>query len=240
MPQNAQTDLRITDQFDLEAFWTAHGRKILIAVGAVAAFGVVLLFRQNQSNQRMEQAATSLAMASDPAALEQVAREFTGTQTALEALSRLANLQYRAGQYGDATSAYERVLREFPSNPLAESARLGLAAIQEAQGNFEVARGLYWRIVESNPASFVAVAARMGTARCLEVLGQAKEARQIYEEMLAGLQGSPWQQEAYLRWVVLGRDLPTIPPSATEPAQGTQLLDQRSFPLGEIPAKTRP
>lgn len=240
MPQNAQTDLRITDQFDLEVFWKKHGRKILIAVGAVVAFGAVLLFRQSQSNQRMEQAATRLAMANDPASLEQVAREFAGTQIALEALSRQGDLQYRAGRYAEAASTYENILRDYASNPLAESARLGLAAIQEAQGNFEAAKGLYWRIVESNPASFIAIAARMGTARCLEVLGQAREARQIYEEMLAGLQGSPWQQEAYLRWLILGRDLPAIPPSTTEPAQGVQPLNQPSFPLGGIPAKTKP
>jgi tetratricopeptide (TPR) repeat protein len=188
----------------------------------------------------MEQAATSLAMANDPASLEQVAGEFAGTQTALEALSRLGDLQYHSGRYAEAASTYDKILREYASNPLAESARLGLAAIQEAQGNFDAARGSYWRIVELNPASFIAIAARMGTARCLELLGQAREARQIYEEMLAGLQGSPWQQEAYLRWVTLGRDLPAISPSATEPEQGTQLLNQPSFPLGGIPTKAKP
>ncbi len=213
MAQEAQNDLRITDQFDFEVFWAAHGRKTIIVVLAVMAFGGGVLLWQYQSNQRLKLAADSLAKANDPASLEQVAREFPETQTALEALSRLGDLQYREGRYAEATSTYERILKEFPSNPLAESARLGLAAIQEAQGNFEAAKGLYLRIVESSPTSFIASAARMGMARCLEALGQTKEARQFYEEIMSAGQGSPWRSEAYLRWVVLKRELPSEGPS---------------------------
>ena len=231
MAENAQSGLRITDQFDFETFWTDNGKKIIIGVLAVVAFGAVLLLRQSQSNQRMEQAAASLAMANDPASLEQVAREFAGTQTALEALCRLGDMQYREGKYTEATSTYERILRDFPANPLAESARLGLAAVQEAQGNFEAAKGLYYRIVESSPPSFIAYAARMGLARCLAALGQTKEARQVYEEMAAA-QGSPWQQEAYLQWVILGRELPPVASAQGEAATGSPPANQPSFPLG--------
>ena len=239
MARIAQNDLRITDQFDLEAFWTKHGKKIIIAVLALVAFGGILLFRQNQANQRVEQAAATLAMARDPASLEQVARDFAGTQTALEALSRLGDIQYHEGKYSEATSTYERILKDFASNPLSESARLGLAAVREAQGNFDAAKGFYSRIVESSPTSFIGSAARMGMARCLEMLGQPKEARQVYEEIMAAAQGSPWHQMAYLRWMVLGRELPASLPSAPEGTRSDQLSTKPSFPLSESPSGSK-
>ena len=223
MAREAQNDLRITDQFDLEAFWAQNGTKVIIGVLAVVVFGGGLLYWQYQSNQRMEQAADSLARASDPAALEQVAREYQGTQTALEALYRLSNMQYAEGKYAEATGTFEKVLKDFPSDPLADSARLGLAEIQEAQGNFEAAKGLYMRIIESSPTSFIATGAKMGAARCMESLGQLKEARQLYEEILSTGRGSVWASEAYLRWVILKRELPAVPSAAAEPAQAGPL-----------------
>ena len=241
MAQEAQNNPRITDQFDFETFWAENGRKIIIGVLAVIAFGGGVLLWQQRSNQRMELAADSLAKASDPASLEQVAREFPGTQTALEALSRLSDIQYREGRYAEATATYERILRDFPSNSLAESARLGLAAVQEAQGNIEAAKGLYSRIAESSPTSYIASAARMGAARCLEALGQAKEARQLYEELLSAPQGSPWRSEAYLRWVVLKRELPPAASSGAESAQGSQLSNRPPLPsTGAVAERKQP
>lgn len=234
MAKEAQNDLRITGQFDFETFWAEHGKKIVIGVLAVVAFGGVLLFRQNQANQRLEQATASLAAAHDLASLDQVAREFAGTYAALEALSRLADEQYHVGKYADAAGTFERILREFPSHPLAESARLGLAGIQEAEGNFEPAKRSYATIIESNPTGFNVTAAKMGMARCSEALGQSKEARQLYEEVTVSAPGSPWRQEAYLRWMVLGRELPSPATTGAEPAAATPPL---LSPLGMTPAK---
>jgi predicted negative regulator of RcsB-dependent stress response len=232
MAKEAQSDLRITDQFDFEVFWADHGKKITIGALAVVVFGGILLFRQNQANQRLEQAAASLAAARDLASLEQVAREFAGTYTALEALTRLANEQYHEGKYADAAATFERILKEFPSHSLAESARLGLATIQEAQGSFDAARKSYETIVESNPTAFTITGAKLGMARCLEALGQSKEARQLYEEV--GAQGTPWRQEAYLRWTVLGRDLP---PTATMGAGPVATTPPSTPPAVMSPAK---
>jgi predicted negative regulator of RcsB-dependent stress response len=236
MTNEAQSDLRITDQFDLETFWAEHGKKIGIAVLAILALGGVMLYRQNQASQRLEQAASSLATAYDPASLEQVAHEFAGTPAALEALSRLADLQYHEGKYADATRTFEQILKEFPSQPLAESARLGLAAIQEAEGNFEAAKASYAQIVGSNPTGYTVTSAKMGMARCSEALGQQKEARQLYEEVMVGDQRSPWSQEAYLRWMVIGRELPSTPATGTKSA-AAPLTSQPPIPLGTPPAE---
>jgi tetratricopeptide (TPR) repeat protein len=232
MAKEAQSDLRIIDEFDFEAFWAKHGKKITIGALAIVAFGGILLFRQNQANQRLEQAAASLAAARDLTSLDQVAREFSGTPTALEALARMADEQYREGKYAEATATFERILKEFPSHPLAESARLGLATIQEAEGNFDVAKASYGTIIESNPNGFTVLGAKMGMARCLEALGQSKEARQLYEEV--GALATPWRQEAYLRWTVLGRELPATSTASAEPAAGAALSPS---PFGGAPDK---
>jgi TolA-binding protein len=236
MAREAQNDLRITDQFDFELFWAKNGKKIIIGIVAVVAFGGGVLYWQYRSNQRMEQAAASLARANNPASLEGVAREFQGTRTALEALYRLSDLQYRDGRYAEATATYERILKEYPSDPLAESARLGLAAVQEAQQNFEVAKGLYLRIVESAPTSFLAPAAKMGAARCMEALGQAQAARQLYEEVLAGARGSAWASEAYLRWMIVKRELPASPSSDKQPIRTSPLSNWPPISSTNVPA----
>ena len=232
MAKEAQSDLRIIDEFDFEAFWAKHGKKITIVVLVIVAFGGILLFRQNQANQRLEQAAASLAAARDMTSLEQVAQEFAGTPTALEALARMADEQYRESKYTDATATFERILKEFPSHPLAESARLGLATIQEAEGNFDAAKKSYGTIIESNPTGFTVLGAKLGVARCSEALGQFKEARQLYEEV--GAQATPWRQEAYLRWTVLGRD---IAPLTSTGAESVPATPPSAPALGMPPAK---
>ena len=239
MAREAQDDLRITDQFDLETFWAENSKMIIIGVLAVVVFGGGVLLWQYRSNERMEQAADRLARANDPAALEQVAVEFPGTETALEALTRLSDIQYLEGKYAEASSTYERILKDFSSNPLSESARLGLAVVQEAQGNFDAAKGLYSQIVESSPTSYIAPAAKMGMARCLEVSGQLKEARQIYEEILATGEGSRWRPEAFLQWVVLKRELPVAAAPGTEAAREAPLSIAPFLPSTNAPAERK-
>jgi len=107
-------------------------------------------------------------------------------------------------------------MRDFPNHPLAVSSKIGLGAVLEAQGNLDGAKAQYLQIMNSDPNSYIANAARMGLARCLEIQGQKKEARQLYEELLAAGQNSPWFEKAYLRMVVLNRDLP--PEKADQPS----------------------
>jgi tetratricopeptide (TPR) repeat protein len=134
---------------------------------------------------------------------------------AAEALARLADLYYRNGRYAEAASTYQSLMRDFPGHPLAVSSRVGLAEALEAQGNFDGAKGQYLQIINSDPNNYIANAAKMGLARCLEIQGQKKEARQLYEELLAAGQNSPWFEKAYLRMVILNRDMP--PEKADQP-----------------------
>jgi TolA-binding protein len=213
MAHDTHNDLRITDQFDLDAFWADYGKKITIAAVAVIAIVGVLLYRQYQSGAQAEQAASMLANARDTGSLEQIIRDYPNSSTAAEAMSRLADEYYRTGKYPEAASTYERITREFPSHVLAQSAKLGIATVLEAQGNIEGAKTQYMQMINSGPNSYAVTAAKMGLARCLQVGGQSKEARQLYEEVLALGQNSPWFTQAYLQWVVLSREVPTEKPS---------------------------
>jgi len=221
MAREAHDDLRITDQFDFEVFWAEHGKKITVIVGAVAVVGLGILYWQHEKIARAEQAADSLARARDVSALEQVAREYPDSTVAADALFRLADVYYRNGRFAEATSTYERILKDFPSYPLAQSARLSLASVLEAQGNLDAASQQYQLLASSGPGNYLANAAKMGLGRCYEAQGKRKEARQVYEEILAEGQNSPWFNQAYIRWVVLNRDVPQEKPeiSATQPTQ---------------------
>ena len=185
MARDAQDDLRITDQFNFEVFWADHGKQVTAAVVTIVGVGFVLLYWQHQSSMQAEQAADSLARATDVSALERVIQDFPKSKTAAEALSQLADLYYRNAKYAEAASTYGIILRDFPTYPLAESAKLSLATVLEAQGNMNGAGAQYQQIISSSPNSYVGNAARMGLARCLEIQGQRKEARQTYEEILA-------------------------------------------------------
>lgn len=220
MARDAQDNLRITNQFDFEVFWSEHGKRITTAVVAVVILGFVLLYWRHQSSVQVEEAAGSLARATDVASLEQVIRDFPKSPVVVDALSRLAELYYRNGKYAEAASTYERITRDFPTHPLAESAKMSLAEILEAQNNLDGAGGQYLQIINSSPNSYVANSAKMGLARCLEGQGRKKEARQVYEEILASGQNSPWFTQAYLQWVVLNRDAvpEKVEESSTKPA----------------------
>src|SRR6266403_4907405 len=135
MAQSAQDGLRITDEFDFEVFWAKQGKRITIAVVAVAVIGIAVLYRQHQSTEQAELAADRLASAMDVASLEAIARDFPGSTTAGNALLRVADFYYRNGKYTEAASTYERIEKEIPTYPLADSAKLSKAAIMEAQGN---------------------------------------------------------------------------------------------------------
>jgi predicted negative regulator of RcsB-dependent stress response len=238
MARDAQDDLRITDQFDLRVFWAEHGKKVAVAVGVIAVVGLVIMYWQHQSAAQVEQAAESLARARDVTMLEQVAREYPDSPTAAAALFRLADLYYRNAKYAEARSTYERIAKSFPSHPLASSAKLSIAAILEAQGNLDAAGQQYFQLANTGQGSYLANAARMGLGRCYEAQGKKKEARQVYEEVMAAGQNAPWFNQAYIRWVVLNRD---VPPEKPQPSAATPLTAPApsglTFPSQPIPSQ---
>jgi len=210
-----KSDVDFLQQFEPNVFWEKHGRKVISAIVTLLAVGVVAFLWQRHTAQEEQAAAARLAEARDATSLQTIIDDYPGKQVAAAAMIRLADAYFRGGKYTEAATVYQKFLTEFPQYSLVQSARLGLAAIQEVQGNFPAAREQYLQLASSDPAGYVSLAARMGVARCTEALGQTREARQMYEELLPATQGSLWQSECFVRWTVLGRDLP---PVATQPA----------------------
>ena len=218
MTEIKKQDLEFLQQFEPDVFWEQHGKKIIIGVAAVVLIGLAAVYRQKVAAEQEEAAASELALAQDPAALQRIAQQYRGKPLSAQALLRLADEHVGAGHYKEAEAAFQQFLSEFPQHPVAESAQLGLAAAQEAQGNYEAARSQYQQVLSRFPNGYTLVPARLGVARCSEGLGLIKEALQGYEELRPVVQGSPWETEVFVRWTVLNRSRPAEAPVAEPPA----------------------
>ncbi len=211
-----QTDFRFSEQFEPDVFWQQHGRKVTGGLLAVIVVGVVIFLWQQRVAQQAEEVAQRLATARDAASLEAILRDDPSKEVAGQTRLRLADLHYREGRYAEAAQHYRAFLEKFPGHALAPSAQIGLAAVEEAQGNLPAARQQYERLAVASADNYTVGLAKLGAARCAEAMGQLKEARQMYEELMALVQGTPLQGTAYLRWAVIGRELPApAPPAAT-------------------------
>jgi tetratricopeptide (TPR) repeat protein len=205
------------EQFEPDLFWQKHSRRIIWGTVAVLAVFAIAFYWQNQKAEEQDRAALRLAQANTVPALQQLIAAYQGQPIAAPALMRLGDQLYRSQQYGEAAAAYEKMLGAYPTHVLADGARLGLAAVKEAEGKLADARNLYQQLA-MKPNSYTGLSARLGLARTTELLGEKREARQRYEEVLMMTQGSPRQQEALVRWTVLGRDLPATPATNAAPA----------------------
>lgn len=204
-------DADFLGQFEPDVFWQQHGRKVLIGLAAVLVIGAAIYMRQRQSAEQEDSAAGELARAHDASTLQRLAQQYRGKPLALQSLLVLAEQQLRSGQNKEASDTFHQVISEFPTHPFRETAELGLAVAQEAQGDFAGAKEQYQKLQSVHPNGFSSVPARLGAARCAEALGLTKEAQQLYDELRPVIQGSPWENEVYLRWMVLSR---THPPAA--------------------------
>lgn len=221
MAETPKQDVEFLQQFEPDVFWQQHGKKILIAVGAVVLIGLAVFYRQKLATEQEEAVAAEVSQTRDPAALQRIAQDYRGKPIGAQALLSLANVQIQSGQDKAAVDTFEQFLKEFPNHAMAESAHLGLAATQEAMGNFEAAKERYLQVASTFPNGYTAIAARLGAARCAEALGQTKEALQTYEELRPMVPGTPWETEVSIRSLVLGRTVSsadvTNPPPAAEP-----------------------
>lgn len=206
MAPTNQGDFHITGRFDPEAFWQEHGKKVIGGIVAVVALGVGVLMWQRNERSAVEAASARLASATDVTALQDVANRYLGKEPAAEALLRLADLHYAEGRFAESTATYDSFLQHYPRHFLADAVRLARATVMEAAGDLQAASTQYSQIIGSSGQQYTALAAKTGLARCAEALGRPVEARQLYEELMAAAQGSPWQAEIYLRWLVLGRE----------------------------------
>lgn len=237
MEQLPRNDIRIVDEFDFEAFWQLHGRKVLIGVVAVAVVGAAAYIFQGKAASDAERASAAVSQATDATALENVLRAYPRTEAAAQALLKLAEQQYQAGKYADAASTYKRFVSEYPQHEFVQSALLGAASATEAAGDVAEAKSQYDRLAQTYAAGYAALPARIGSGRCAEALGQIKEARQTYEELLPAVQQTQWQPEVYLRWLALSRDAVPASPSTNSTPELPLTIPQApvATPSGSTP-----
>ncbi|MGD0016589.1 MAG: tetratricopeptide repeat protein [Verrucomicrobiia bacterium] len=232
MAQQTRTDWSFSEQFEPDLFWQRHGKKIVYAIVALLAIGVVAYVWQRQQAEEADRMAQRLDTATDPQALQGIIHDYPDKPAVKEAILKLAGMHFQAGHFADAANLYQKFLNNYPHDPLAESASFGLASIEESQDHFTVAKTEYLELVAAYPNGFIAKPAKLGAARCAEVLGQLKEARQLYEEVLAtSREGSPLFETAAIRSFVLRRNLPAEvaeTPTDSPPAQ----LTLPSIPAG--------
>lgn len=219
-----QTDFSFSEQFEPDVFWEQHSRQIMGGFFVVVVVGLVIFYWQHRISQQADEAAQRLAAAHDVKALESIIRDYPGRAVAGQAQLRLADLEFRDGRYAEAGQQYRTFLEQFPKDPLTPNAQLGLAAVQEALGDLQTARQQYERLTAPSGDNYSVALAKLGAARCAEAMGQLKEARQMYEELMALTQGTPLQTPAYLRWSILGRELPatTMPAVVSQPLPTAQ------------------
>ena len=222
-----KTDLQFLEQFEPDAFWEDHAPKIMGVVVVLALIGLGIYLWQRHVADEKRVATERLAAAQDEASLRTVVGDYPGQEVAAQALLRLADLYFQQRKYDQAATQYQTFLEKFPAHSLVPSAQLGLAASHEAQGNMEAAKKGYEQLTAIQATGYTAASAKMGAARCAEALGQKKEARQLYEEAMALSRDTPLQGAAYLRWTVLGRDLPPAPPAAV----GTNAVPPMTVPV---------
>jgi tetratricopeptide (TPR) repeat protein len=213
----SKSDAGFLKQFEPDIFWEQHGRKIVAGIVVVLAVGLAIVYWRSQKAAEEEQAAARLATARDPIALQAIIQTYPGKSVTAQALLRLGDAYFQAGNLTEAANTYQQFLSSFPQDDQVPAALLGLAAVQEAGGNFEVAKGQYLQLVSSRHDAYTANAAKLGAARCALRLGQKKEARQLYEELMPVVQGTQWQMETQLGWTLLSRDAETSSASEVEP-----------------------
>ena len=217
-----KTDLQFFEQFEPDLFWEQHSAKIMGVVLAVVLIGLGIYLWQRHATDQKRIATERLAAAQDEAALQALVTDYPGQEVAAQAELRLADLDYQHAKYDQAATEYQRYLEKFSTHAFVPTAQLGLAAVREAQGSFDAAKKQYEQLTALQGTGYVAASAKLGAARCAEALGQKKEARQLYEEAMALSRDTPLHTTAYLRWTVLGRDLPAAPavgaPLAPAPA----------------------
>jgi predicted negative regulator of RcsB-dependent stress response len=216
------------ENFEPDVFWKEHGRQITWGIAIALFLGLVAYLYQLQTAQKAEAAATRLAEAQTPDDLEKIIKANFSPEISAQALLRLADLQFQQGKYAQADSTYKQFLSAYPQHTLADAARLGLASVLEAEGKYNEARQEY-NTLAGKRQSFTSLSARIGYARCTELLGDTKEARKLYEELMPVVQNTAWQNVVYMRWMVLGRNLPKEVP-----------VPASALPTGIVPLSVAP
>jgi predicted negative regulator of RcsB-dependent stress response len=169
----------------LTRYWNRFGRIALISLGVVAVAAVAVFLVQRSRAADEKQAAGRLAEANlyywqnaydrSLQGARQVAEQWPGTPSGVDALRLAGDSYFWMGNYRDAAAQYERYLAKRKSGVLADAVRRSLAYTLESNRQPKEAAALYESLVgkfdRESSAEFLYAA-----ARCYLALHEPKEA----------------------------------------------------------------
>ena len=168
-----------------------------------------------QENHIRRQSGLKLAQARTIEDFKSVIHDFPGTNAALLATLRLADMYYEQQKWEDAKNTYQEAIKNFALSELVPSALIGEAAVFENTGNFTDALKIYKLVASDYSKSFQGPQAKFAAARLLETTGQLEEARTTYEDLIALYPKSIWKQDAMDRLQKLSLLIKNTQPAAT-------------------------
>lgn len=176
-------------------WWASHGNAVTIALVVLLAAVLGSRWWKNHAEAKENAAMTALQEASTPDALERIVAQNDSRNATAIARLRLGAVQYAAGNYDLAKSAYSDFAASEPKHPLYDMAAYGIAQCTEALGDVGESIRLFREFGEKFPDSPLAPLARLGEARGLILTGtdeSRREGKSILDLFLTEHAGSPW------------------------------------------------
>lgn len=190
--------------------WVEVNKKRL-AIGAVVvaviAAAIALLGWRSRQGERDASAAllqletlSGVPGAAEPSAsaLQQVARDHSGTRAAARARLLAAESLFQGGNYAESKAEFQAAAGLLSDDSLVAAANYGVAASMEALGQTNEALAAYRDLTVRHSTAAAATQARLAMAGLYEQSGELAQAMALYGE-LTNLVNSPWSSEAKTR-----------------------------------------
>ena len=185
--------------------WDQYGRYLLgavvgIAVVAIAGYYIVAgnARKENSASEKLSEA-NDLFWRADYDRSRQiaqdVARQYPGTPSGIDALRIAGDDAYWRGNWKDAITDYKAYLQKVKSGVLAATVKRSLAYALESDGQFADAANMYDQVVgeldRESSGEFLFAA-----ARCYLALKNNEEAKKRYQRILDEFPDSSYQLQA--------------------------------------------
>jgi predicted negative regulator of RcsB-dependent stress response len=196
--------------------WSAYGQSVLIGLLIVVAGSIGVYYWKSGQARQENTASEKLAEANDlfwradydrsRTIAKDVAKQFAGTPSGIDALRIAGDDAYWRGNWKDAVADYQDYLKKKPSGLVADAVRRSLAYALESDGQFAEASATYDKLVgvfdrESSGELLFA------SARCLIAANKPDEAKKRYQRIIDEFPDSSFQLQARIE---LGRLAPAV------------------------------
>jgi len=209
----------LDDALALEIFWEKHRNSIFAGIAALIVAGLGFSGWLVYSHNRQLSSEQALATAADPAAWEAVARDFSGTPAAGNALTFLAAAQRAAGKLDESTATYQRLVADYADYPLMSGALLGIAQNDLLAGKGNAYADALADIRLRFASTYVAPYALLAGAEYSIRANRPADARKQLQTLLTDYAASPIAQVAAPRLQGLDQTSPAAAPQSPGPAK---------------------